>query len=414
MCGATFMPQSLMAFVGIWSVFVLLLTGCDRTDPVAPGSAQEDIFQAHSEPVQPNVVLPISVTDGLDGNIIIIAARDPEVAADAVDTGVGGSVEPARREAQDHNTLKNTATQVQIQPRSAADGSAINPADRAFLHVRVPLGAVLTEVRTRTGDIGIYGAVSDVTAAVETKGNIEVLGGNGNVNLTTANGGIQIDLMPGKRIDAHASQGNLDIIAVDALVSASTTEQNVRFIGTLRSSATHVFSTTGGGNVTVAVPAYPKDHPRPAIYRVTARTSVHPIIIDFPPDQKDSENPLAICGVIHSAGPYDYHVESTTVRFGRIEVTPAMTTTSFYFSGVLTTSYYRFDTDRPQLSLFTPRSQSIHIYTAADLAKIAAGKVKPDTDCEAALRDDLNQPTAISLDLKSGSGRIFFHHIDMQ
>jgi hypothetical protein len=410
------MPQSLMAFVGIWSVLVLLLAGCDRTDPVAPGSAQEDIFQAKGVAVAPNPPIVLPIRNGMNGNITVIAARDPEVAADAVATGTGATPEAVRRELQDHIALASSPAQAQIQSITDSNGRGPDAGDRVFLHVRVPPEAILSDVRTREGNIGIYGAVGKVTAVAANKGDIEVLGGNGDVDLSTANGSIQVDLMPGKNINVRANNGTVDIIAVAAQVAAaSTTQKDVRFIGTLRGGFTHVFSTTGSGNVSIAVPAYHGGEPEPVIYRVTARTSVHPIVIDFPPDQKDSKNSLTICGVIHSPGPYDYHIESTDVRFGRIEVRPAVTTT-FYFTGVLATSYYRFDTDRPQLALFAPRSQSIHIYTTADLAKIHANNVTPHADCAEALRLDLNQPipAAITVDMKSDSGRIFFHHIDMQ
>jgi hypothetical protein len=399
----------------MWSIAALLLAGCDRTQALAPGRIHEEIFAAKSVAVVPNAAPPPAVADGLDGDVVIIAARNDEVAADARETGTGDSVEQARREAQDHITLSNTGGQVQIMPQTDAAGRGPHADDRGWLHLRVPPGAALNDVRTRTGNIGIYGAVGNVTANVATRGYIEVMGGNGDVNLTTAQGNIQVDLMPGKNITVRANQGFLDIVAVDAWVTAITTQQNVRFIGTLRGGATHVFSTTVGGNVTVAVPAYPGGQLDSVIYRVTARTSAQPIIVDFPPDRKSDGKPLAICGVIHSAGPYDYHIESTAVRWGRIEVRPSVTTT-FYFTGVLTTTYYRFDTDRPQLALFAPRSQSIHVYTTADLAEIHAGTIKPDSDCADALGLDLYQPipAAIAVDMKSNSGRIFLHHIDLQ
>jgi hypothetical protein len=408
------MSQSLMAFVGIWSVLVLLLTGCSRISSAALGSVQEDIFQAKGVAVVPNAPIVLPIVNGVNGNITVIAARNDEIAADTVATGTGATPEAVRRELQDHVALASSSAQVQIQAITEANGRGPDDGDRVFLHVRVPPGAILPDVHTREGNIGIYGAVGKVTAVAANKGDIEVLGGNGDVDLSTANGSIQVDLMPGKNITVRANNGTVDIIAVAAQVAAaSTTQKDVRFIGTLHGGFTHVFSTTGSGNVTIAVPAYHEGEPAQVVYRVMARTSTRPIVVDFPPDRKSDGKPLAICGVIHSAGPYDYHIESTTVRWGRIEVRPSVTTT-FYFTGVLTTSYYRFDTDRPQLALFTPRSQSIHIYTAADLAEIHANKATPDADCAEALGLDLNQPVpaAITIDLKSDSGRIFLHHID--
>lgn len=412
------MPSYLIACIGMWSILGLLLAGCNFTDPVAAsGNTQEDIFRARSVPVLPNPLPTVRAVNEAGGNIVIIAARSDEIAADAVETGTGTSAELARIEAQEHIALANSAGQVQIQALPDARQQLMNPADHALLHARVPPNTPLTDLRTHQGNIEVYGAVGDVTATISNSGDIAVMGGNGNVNLLTEHGSIRVDLAPGKRIAARAAVGNIDIIASDAVVSAVTTEGHVSFIGMLRSGEAHAFTTSKGGNVTVAVPAYPaagQSTPQPtsAIYRVYAQTSANPIVVDLPAGQRDNNAaPLAICGVIHGPGPYDYHIESTTFQFGRLEISPALTTT-FFFTGTLTPTYYRFDTTRPQLSLFAPRSQAIHIYTAADLAQIAAGTVPVDADCAVALQTDLSQAPAVVIHMRSDSGRIFLHHID--
>jgi hypothetical protein len=105
------------------------IAGCGRTGLAAPGSAQEDIFVAKAASVTPNAPLPLSITDEIDGDVVIIAARNYEVAADAVETGTGGSVELARREVQDHVALSNTGAQVQIMPETDSNGRGPDTAE---------------------------------------------------------------------------------------------------------------------------------------------------------------------------------------------------------------------------------------------------------------------------------------------
>jgi hypothetical protein len=398
----------------------MLMTGCDRAQRASVLPAQpENIFAAKSAAVSPNAVPPLRAINNINGDIVVIAALSTEVAADAVETGTGINVEAARIEAQDHMSLTTEARLVQILPQSE-----MNPGDHAWIHIRVPPGELLAKVSTVNGNIGIYGPVGDVTAAVAANGNIEVMGGNGTVNLATANGSITADLMPDKNVTAHANKGNVEVIAVNAVVTATTTDGAVRFIGTLKEGAAHVLTTTVGGAVTVAVPGYPKKDekkgwpPNKVIYRVFAQTAFQPIFVDYPPDQPNDQVPLAICGVIHHLGPYDYHVERTQFHFGHFEIMPVLTTT-FFLSGTLTPKYYLFETNQPQVRFFTPRSQAIHIYTAADLAQIGTNKVPVDEDCKDALdtvlkRSALDLSAAVTLTLSSGSGRIFVHHIEVQ
>jgi hypothetical protein len=358
--------------------------------------------------VAPGAAPPLRIVNDVNGDVVIIAARSDEVAADAVETGTGGSAEEARSEAQEHMAFTNNGAQVPIQPRADAGGQSMNADDRAFLHVRVPPGATLSEVRARAGNIEIYGPVGDISAAISDGGNIEVLGGNGNVDLSTPNGSIRVDLAPGTSITARANRGNVDIFAVDAAVSASTSEGYVRFIGTLRGGQTHYFTTTAAGGIKVALPAYPAGHPTPQVYRYYVETATaNPINVEYPA-RGAGQAALPICGFIHSSGPYDYHVEDTKSRTGRIEVSQTVTGTQF-FTGTLATNYIRFDTIHTRVSFFTPLPQSIHIYTDAQLNEIIAGREPIAPECEAALNAD--SPNAIVLKMKTDSGPVYIHQM---
>ncbi len=405
------MSPSWIALISIWSA-IIALTGCQPPDPAAAGNVREDLFLAAPKRSIPHSALPVSVTNEVGGDIVIITGSNEEVAPDATVTGAQASVEGARVEAQEHITLTNVVLANGMAQVQLIRQGEMNTKDSAALHVRVPSGANLNEVSTHAGNIGVYGPVENVTAVITDSGDIEVLGGTGNVNLLTESGSITIDLVPeGETITAKAQNGAIDIHAVKAQVSASTTKGDIRFVGTLRSGEPHSFTTTEGGNIVIALPAYPDG--QSAAYRIHAQTSTQPIITDYPADRKDGKGPLAICGVIYSPGPYRYYIEQTPVRFGRLEISPSLTTT-LHFTGTLTSEYYRFDTDQPQVSVFTPRSQAIHIYPAAELSQIAAGKMPVDAACEQALKIDPNQLSAVELNLRSTTGRIFVHHIDLQ
>ncbi len=409
------MSPHLIVNAGFLSILIMLVVGCNRTDPTTANRTQEDIFveEVATVPAASPLVLQHVKNDINNGDVVIVAKRPAEIVADADELGSGASAELARNEARTHMSLANSVNAVELRGQVDDQTHGPDPADRSWLHLDAPPDTILPDVSTHTGNIEIMGKFGNITANVLTNGNITIMGADGDVNLSTALGSIRADIMPAHALTVHANRGNVDLVARWAAVRAGTTEGNVRFVGSLQNSMTHIFTTTAGGSITVAVPAYPVNYPQPVIYRVHAQTSAQPIVIDYPPDRKSDGNPLPICGVIHNAGPYDYHIERAQINFGHIVVTPVVTA-PFYFSGTLTTSYYRFDTDRAQLSFFTPRSQAIHIYTAEDLAQIYAGKVPVDADCEKALKDDLNIPSAIVLNLRSGSGRIYFHHIDVQ
>jgi hypothetical protein len=396
--------------IGICSSLVLALTGCAPSAPRS-GTASADAFYAFPRAV-PRVKATLqSVVNQLNGDIIIITGSPDEVAVDASATGTGTAREAARVLAGNRINLTNNANQIEI---SRADDKEAALLPRAWLHARVPPDIDLPAIRTRAGNIEVYGPVGKVTAIVTETGNIEVRGANGDVDLTTQKGSIIADIMGGKSIKANAKEGNLDLCAVDVSVTASTTAGGVRFIGTLRGGLTHTFFTTGAGSIQIAVPAYPKGHPKGQVYRVTASTADNSISVEFPAysyeDGNISKKPLPICGVIHSSGPYDYHVENTSAVTGRIEVSAALTGTYFY-TGTLADTYYRFDTSQTNVSFYTPVPLSIHIYTSAQLNQIIAGKESIASECQAAL--DTLSATAATVNLKTERGPILIQHIRM-
>jgi hypothetical protein len=396
--------------IGVWCSLALVLMGCAPSAPRG-GQVAADVYRANPLAVVANGASPLQVINDVGGEIVIVTGKDDEVAADVIATGTGGSLEQGRIEAESHIALLHTPTEVHVYPIADSNGKNMDAQDRALLHVRVPANISLPKVFTRAGDIGIFGDVGDVTAVISTSGNINVRGANGNVNLLTEKGSITADVVPDKTIIAHAHEGGIDLLGVNTVVSAITTQGNIRFLGSLRSGNSNNFVTTKTGDVAIGIPAYVKDQSDKQLLRVYASTSTSPIIVDYPPNRQNDSGPLTICGVIHSAGPYDYHIENTTARFGRIEVSPAPTVT-YYFSGTLTATYYRFDTDQSRISIFAPTSQSIHIYTDADLNRLIANPASVDPDCRVAFTPPNDVPV-INLKVSAETGRIFIHHISM-
>ncbi len=395
-----------MVVIGLWCSVVLVITGC------GPSGPRPDPVSAYVHLARPRVFALGSVTsvrsliNGLNGGIVVVADRDGEIAADVMATVSGSSLEDVRIRAGRRITVTNDANSVEVRllPGDGGNDSPIS----ALLHVAVPPAINLPGISLPSGNLEIFGKVGSVTAAIANGGDIEVRGADGNVDLSTPNGSITADVMRNHDITLHAGGGNIDLHALDAFVSAATTNGNVRFSGTLQPGKTHSFATTGGGGIDVALPAYPSGFPTPQIYRSYVTTSGSPVDVEYPARGADDKTALPICGFIHSSGPYDYHVESTPAAMGRIEVLPVVTST-YFFSGTLATNYFRFDTNQTRVSFYTPLPQSIHIYAADKLNQIDLASI--DSDCRPALEKDAGN--AIVLKLKTDSGPVSIQHMRM-
>jgi hypothetical protein len=398
-----------LVLIGTWSSLALVLMGCAPSAPRS-GNVSADAFFSFSRVIPHSTVTLPGISNQLNGDIIVVTGNEDELALDAVATGSGQSREADRILAGNRVAINNADNGIfirRVDGLSAAEAGALT---RGWLHLRVPPDRDLPTLGVGTGNIEVYGRVRNVTAIITNTGDIRVRGANGDVDLTTQKGSIIADIMGGKTIKANAKEGNLDICAVDAFVTAATTGGWVRFIGTLQGGKTHNLSTTGAGSIQIAVPAYPEGHPAGQVYRVTATTTNNSINTEYPAYRYRSEVSLPICGFIYGNGPYDYHVENTAANTGRIEVSPALTITYFY-TGTLTDTYYRFDTNQTYVSFFTPVPQSIHIYTAAQLNQIIAGKESIASECAAAL--DALSSTVATVTLKTDRGPITIQHIRM-
>jgi hypothetical protein len=400
-----------LVVIGLWCSVVLVSTGCDpRNSRAVPASAAE-VYLAEPTSVPAGQVLSIRVFNQVGGSVNIFTGRNEEVAADVIATGFGAALEPALEEADSHFNLTNTGNEIRVEAAGA------NQQDSAQLHVRVPPGSSLANITIPRGNVGVYGRVDGVTASITQTGSINVFGASGNINLSTGQGAITAELAPGtNNVTVLSHGGGITVVALSALLNASTTNGDIRFLGTLRNDR-HSIAISGTGNIDLALPPYQPvrtGQPVPKLaqpYWISAATSGSPIMADYPPTVtfEGKLTALTICGFVHSTGPYDYHIENTPVRhFGRIEVSPAVTGT-IYFSGTLGNNYYRFDTNRPNVLIYAPVPQSIHIYTSEQLNQFMAGQAKIDHGCEGAL-NPLGS-TAIVLNLATGSGRIYLRHI---
>ena len=403
----------------VWCSALLVLTGCGPAI-TAPAKTTDDFYLAVPRAVASAGAL--NVTNEIGGNITILTSHSKEVGADVIATGIGASLEETLEKESSCVSLTNTGVGVSVSlapdlPPKYCDGLL------AQLHVRVPSDTNLSKVSTPAGNVEVHGDVENVTVVIAGKGDIEVVGASGEIRLTTGSGSITADLAPGPNnsVSAQTQNGNVNLIALDALVTASTKDSNIRFLGTLRNARSNNLTISGTGNIDLALPAYatpPADLPNQKstlLYQVLATTSAQPIIADYPPTVTlDNATPtaLTICGFVHSSGPYDYHIENAPkLHFGRIEISQTITAT-FYFSGTLGDKYYRFDTNRPRISIYAPVPQSIHIYTSDQLNQFMAGQAQIDQGCQAALNS--RDPAAIVLNLKADRGRIYFRHIDLK
>ncbi len=401
-----------LVVIGLWCSLVFVSTGCDSRNSSA-ASASADVYLTHPRTgVSDKLTLQHVINNLGGGGIIVVTGRSGEVDADGIATASGNLLEIVRIGAGRRITVTNdAANNVEVLLLPEADEKAPALQLSALLHVAVPLGTDLHYIGTPAGgNIEVYGNVGNVTAVISNSGNIEVRGADGNVNLSTQRGSIIADIMPGRDITTRAAEGSIDIHAVDAFVSAATTGGNVRFYGTLRPGQTHYFTTTGAGGVQVALLPYPDKILTPQVYRFNVATSASPVNVEYPPRGTGGEA-LPICGFIYSSGPYDYHIENTPAFMGRIQVSPVITG-AYFFSGTLATKYFRFDTNQTQVSFYTPITQSIHIYTAAQLNQIIAGKESIAPECQAALDSDLGN--AIVLGLKAERGPVYIHHMIMR
>ncbi len=390
-----------MVVIGLWCSVVLVITGCGSsgppTDPVSAyvHLARSRAFQSGSVKSLANVI------NGLRGGVVVVADRDDEIAADIMATVSGSSLEDVRLRAGRRITVTNDANRVEVRLLPGDGGNDSDSQISALLHVAVPPAIDLPGISLPSGNLEVYGDVGRVTGVISNEGSIEVRGANGDVNLSTPKGSITADVMQNHTITLRAGGGNIDLHAVNAVVSAATTNGNVRFIGTLQPGQTHSFATTAAGAIELALPAYPAGSPQPQIYRSYITTSGSPVNVEYPALGADDKTALPICGFIHSSGPYDYHVENTQAAMGRIEVSPVVTGT-YFFSGTLATNYFRFDTNQTRVSFYTPLPQSIHIYTAEQLNQINLGKASIDPDCKPALEADSKDAIVLKLNTDSG------------
>jgi hypothetical protein len=152
----------------------------------------------------------------------------------------------------------------------------------------------------------------------------------------------------------------------------------------------------------IGVPVYAANTEDTLPYRVSATTRGSPIITDYP------RTVMTICGFVHNNGTIDHRVENTPqLRFGRIQVTPGITSSAF-FSSTLGDDFYRFDTDQTNITFSPPLPPNVHIYTLDQLTAYQRGEAHLDAGCEAAVQSSV--PAPIVLDLKTGRGRIYFRH----
>ncbi len=404
-----------MAVVALCSILMLLFSGCDSAN-VRSIDPPADVYLARLPQIAQKKSVD-HIVNLIGGDIIVITSPGERILTDVIAHGSGNSMEDLRFEIADHINVTNDGMDIEARFVLDANGKAPPSPTSVQFHVVVPSAVNLPDIRTHAGNIEVDGNVGGVKAEISDHGNIEVRGANGAVDLKTNQGSIIADIMQGQSIKTHAADGDLDLRAVDAFVSASTTNKDIRFYGTLQAGKTHSFTTTGAGNINIAMPPYPNGHPAPQVYRFDVTTSASPVDVEYPAmgaGNASAARALAICGFIHSSGPYDYHVENTSANTGRIEVSPVITGT-YFFSGTLATDYFRFDTNQTRVSFFTPVAQSIHIYTADQLNAIAlggAGKDSISPDCQAALSPDSS--SAITVMMKTDSGSVYIHDMTMR
>jgi hypothetical protein len=380
-------------------VLVCLIAGCDR--PTLAEPIHQNIYSTDSIAIPPSHT--VSLINEIGGDIVVVTGGTDQMIVEVTATSTSNSTEEAIVEAESQITttsklLRDGTREIKVYRTGKPDDD-----DQVLLHIEIPAGTVLSNITNKSGDIHVYGNIGDVTATTNS-GDIYLMGGNGNAILETSHGSIVADMLPHQNLLLIAADGDITITARDASVTATATNGSISFSGDFHNPSDDQLTTTGEGNIHVAVLD-------PSPYRVYATSVISSdVISDFSPAATlpVSLTEFAVCGFIHSSAQTDRSQMNTNDHFGRIEVMPALSGTQVY-TGMLSAAFYRFETNQTHLKFFMPEPYKVYTYDEPQINQIHSGKLKIDPACQQALAD--NESVKFTLYLRTDTGRIQIHQI---
>ena len=315
-----------------------MLTSCaGNTQPRLQGDPPQEVFDSTQLAAGPSA---ITIDANLPAKIEVVAYPVDEVGLDYIAQGWGDTEADAAAEA--HQNIAVTMTPLNSGIQISARSVQTNPKDSVILHVRVPRTSSVVVMAVKGGDIDLLGEMNSVTAST-LNGNINLRGATGSAQLTTSHGNIVVDnrSLGGKatQIKLSAEAGNITLFSVGSVVAASTTEGNIRFIGSL-SGTDNQFSTTGDGSVLLALPAN-------ISYSFVA-TGGSQVVADLMPA-------TLVCGMVANSESV-MHAKLSPDILGYIDIAGIVTGTN-YISGTMKldpSNYFRFNTNRSELTRHSP------------------------------------------------------------
>lgn len=383
------------------SVLLFWAAGCE---PDSSGVVRAETYSTNS--VAAPATHTVSLINDIGGEIVVIIGDTAQMVMEVTAISTSYSNNAAIFEAESQISMTNqlladgNTREIRIFRVGESDHD-----DQALLHLQVPSGTVLSRVTNHSGDILLFGNLGDVTATT-LKGNIQVIGGSGNLNLETRQGSIIVDVLRRQTLTLSATDGDIHINAHDTTVTATASNGSLSFSGDFHHSSDNQLTTSVTGSLHIALL-------NPESYRVYATSAISQLSSDFSPAPTLHLSPtlFAVCGFIRS-GSLEMHRENTLNRFARLEITSPSTETLVY-TGLLSSTFYRFETNQPHVAFFLPQPIEAHAYDEPQIS-LFSDQRKPDPDCQAAWASTDDDPVQFTLHLRTDRGLIQIHQIARQ
>lgn len=335
----------------------LTLIGCGgETVKHGPVDPPKEMFDAQLVAgLQPGA--RVEIDSQIKNNVevdVIVYPDDPalpgnEIAVDYARTGwADGPDEDTAKETASVEADENIPVTLQSEHNIVKIGIKSGKADphvkdTVILHVRVPARTQLA-VELTAGNIEVAGDLMEVNASTQ-NGDITVQGATGSLTLKTHHGNIRVDDLRYRSeergtLDLEASDGAIEVYAVNVSVNARTTNKNIRFVGSLAEGPDNFFTTTEAGEIILALPS---DLP----YTFMALGGKR-VLNDFTAG-------TLVCGDAQK-GMIDFHSQETSQAIGHTTVGNLITTTDYVTGTMFPDNYFLFHTNRTTVAKFVPKA----------------------------------------------------------
>lgn len=250
------------AVLAMVSVIALSALGCAITGTVVANETVEEHLTVERG--------PRIIVETFNGRIGVVTGGDTQIDLRVVKRGSGTNQADAERDLrQVQLDVSQEAGRVTIAVRRIDQAASVGNSG-ADLELAVPIDSSL-ELRTSNGRIESANVTGSIVAR-SSNGGVAIRGGT-DVDAETSNGPLTVNGASG-RVKLRTSNGTLDIIgAVDALVTAETSNGSLTFSGT-PADGSHTFRTSNA-SIQLALPG-------DAEFTVAGRTSNGSVSTAFP------------------------------------------------------------------------------------------------------------------------------------